>query len=166
MYKLPGHYSASVAERGCLYFFITSNSVSSQWSLSERTLNDSMSFAGQTLAQAYFDANQLKEDRVLVAYNDEPPNEKGNSKYGHLKGVVVADKRSGFWLVHSVPLYPNITCELCYFLKLLIRNSHTNLINWFFFYFNCKFSANPNDYYYPTTGMVRMIQWANNNWCK
>lgn len=64
--------------------------------------------AGQTLSQAFFNDQQK---RILVAYNDEPPNAKGNSKNGHLKGVVVADKRSGFWLVHSVPLYPNITCE-------------------------------------------------------
>ncbi|XP_031621229.1 deoxyribonuclease-2-alpha-like [Contarinia nasturtii] len=108
VYKLPGHYSASAAERGCLYFFITPSSVGSQWLLSEHTLNDTESIAGRTLTQAYFNENQL-EDRVLVAYNDEPPNAKGNSKKGHLKGVVVADKRSGFWLVHSVPLYPNIT---------------------------------------------------------
>lgn len=69
------------------------------------------SMAGQTLKQAFFSVDQGKDDRLLVAYNDEPPNAKGNSKRGHLKGVVVADKRSGFWLIHSVPLYPNISGE-------------------------------------------------------
>lgn len=111
MYKLPGRFEASVQKKGCLYFFITPNSVGSQWTLSEHSLDDEKSMAGQTLAQAYFSADQVKEDRLLIAYNDEPPNAKGNSKKGHLKGVVVADKRSGFWQIHSVPLYPNITCE-------------------------------------------------------
>lgn len=85
--------------------------VTSKWTLSEFTLEEIQSMAGQTLAQVYFDPKQVKEHRLLIAYNDEPPNQKGNSKYGHLKGVVVADKRSGFWLVHSVPLYPNITSK-------------------------------------------------------
>ncbi|XP_055299115.1 deoxyribonuclease-2-alpha [Sitodiplosis mosellana] len=111
LYKLPGRFDASIQKKGCLYFFITPNSVSSQWTLSEFSLENEKSMAGQTLAQAYFSADQVKEDRVLIAYNDEPPNAKGNSKNGHLKGVVVADKRSGFWLVHSVPLYPNITSD-------------------------------------------------------
>lgn len=91
-----------------MYFYITSNSDSSQWKLSEFSLTEIESMAGQTLSQAYFNA---EKERLVVAYNDEPPNSKGNSKKGHLKGVVVADKRSGFWLVHSVPLYPNLTCK-------------------------------------------------------
>lgn len=112
MYKLPGRFDASFGKKkGSLYYYITPNSVGSQWSLSELSLQDKENIAGHTLTQAYFDAGQLKDDRVLIAYNDEPPNAKGNSKKGHLKGVVVSDKRSGFWLVHSVPLYPNITCE-------------------------------------------------------
>lgn len=85
--------------------------VRSQWTLSAFTLANIQSMAGQTLAQAYFNPDQLKNDRLLVAYNDEPPNQKSNTKNGHLKGVVVADKQSGFWLIHSVPLYPNISCK-------------------------------------------------------
>lgn len=110
LYKLPGRFDDVAGKKGCLYFFITSKTVSSQWTLSEYTLNDITSMAGQTLAQAYFD-EQSKQDRLLIAYNDEPPNNKSNARKGHLKGVVVADKRSGFWLVHSVPLYPNISCK-------------------------------------------------------
>lgn len=84
--------------------------IDSQWKMSAFNLSELESMAGQTLAQAYFSSNQTNADRLMIAYNDEPPNRKGESKYGHLKGVVVADKRSGFWLIHSVPLYPNISC--------------------------------------------------------
>lgn len=82
----------------------------SQWKLSKFEIGDSESMAGQTLTQAYFSSNQTKGNRLKVAYNDDPPNEQGKSKYGHLKGVVAADKRSGFWMIHSVPSYPDITC--------------------------------------------------------
>lgn len=82
----------------------------SQWKLSTFNLSVPESMAGQTITQAYFKSNQTDGNRLMIAYNDEPPNQKGKSKYGHLKGVVVADKRSGFWLIHSVPSYPNISC--------------------------------------------------------
>lgn len=52
---------------------------------------------------------KLQVNRLVIAYNDEPPNKKGNPRKGHTKGLVVADERAGFWLVHSVPLFPNIT---------------------------------------------------------
>lgn len=45
----------------------------------------------------------------MIAYNDEPPTRKGNLKKGHTKGVVIADAHSGLWVIHSVPLFPNIT---------------------------------------------------------
>lgn len=111
MYKLPGQYENSWKyKRGCRYLYITSNSANSQWQMSTLTLDKLESMTGQTLTKAYFDADSV-QDRLLIAYNDEPPNGKSNSKRGHLKGVVVADQRSGFWLVHSVPLYPNISCK-------------------------------------------------------
>lgn len=67
--------------------------------------------AGQTLAQAFYDSSNDVQDRLLIAYNDEPPIGTTNNNKGHTKGVLVADAKSGFWLVHSVPLYPNISSE-------------------------------------------------------
>lgn len=82
-----------------------------QWKLSKRSLYDLESMAGQTITQAYFHSNKTGGNRLMVAYNDDPPNQQAKSKYGHLKGVVVADKHSGFWLIHSVPSYPDISCQ-------------------------------------------------------
>lgn len=40
-------------------------------------------------------------------YNDEDPGGGERWAYAHAKGVLVFDDRSGFWLLHSVPKYPN-----------------------------------------------------------
>lgn len=110
--------------------YLTSASPNNEWQESAKKIGDADSFAGRTVSQAYFDrtkvlchakkqfisyrnvfANniQFQIERLLIAYNDEPPNKKGNSKRGHTKGLVVANQNTGFWLIHSVPLFPNIT---------------------------------------------------------
>lgn len=47
-----------------------------------------------------------------MAYNDEPPESTYSANCGHTKGVLVADDQSGFWMIHSVPKFPNITSSL------------------------------------------------------
>lgn len=124
LYKLPGQFDGATKDKKSMYLFISSNSPETNWTLSGHTLNDLDSFAGQTLSQAYYDLDVVNHTRLLIAYNDEPPNRKSNSNKGHLKGVIVADERSGFWLIHSVPLYPNISSEWFSVLKC------NNLIEW------------------------------------
>jgi len=45
---------------------------------------------------------------MWAIYNDEPTNENKSFTMGHTKGIVVADNSSGFWLVHSVPKFPQL----------------------------------------------------------
>lgn len=45
---------------------------------------------------------------MWIVYNDEPTNQRITSLMGHSKGMVVADNSSGFWLVHSVPKFPDL----------------------------------------------------------
>lgn len=54
------------------------------------------------------------KDRVAVAYNDEPPTGRPIGSDGHTKGIVVADRHSGFWLIHSVPRYPDYSTNYSY----------------------------------------------------
>lgn len=126
LYKLPGHFGEAHQSKGRLFMYFTSNSETPQWILSDRTVDDPMSIPGRTIVQAYF--NATKVERLVVAYNDEPPNKKSNSKKGHLKGLLVADEASGFWLIHSVPLFPNITGMYSYLQNLLFNWINTRSI--------------------------------------
>lgn len=45
---------------------------------------------------------------LYMAYNDQPPEGDDTVYYGHTKGVVMADRTGGFWLIHSVPHYPSV----------------------------------------------------------
>lgn len=41
-------------------------------------------------------------------YNDEPTNYNTVSLMGHAKGIVMGDNKTGFWLVHSTPKFPQL----------------------------------------------------------
>lgn len=45
---------------------------------------------------------------MWLVYNDEPTNTRPTFSLGHSKGTIVADKSTGYWLVHSVPKFPQL----------------------------------------------------------
>ncbi|XP_066245534.1 plancitoxin-1-like isoform X2 [Euwallacea similis] len=101
-YKLPKqtkHENALVKE-GLGYMYMTSDD-HNQWIFSETGINSSNSLIGNTLNPLYNNAKKY----LSILYNDQPPQGHAGSK-GHTKGVVIADKTSGLWLIHSVPNFP------------------------------------------------------------
>ncbi|XP_053695652.1 plancitoxin-1 [Sabethes cyaneus] len=103
LYKLPHEeFDRKSQSTGFRYAFLTSAERSTQWKLSERTVNDSNSIPGNTLEPVLLEGT----DVLALLYNDEPPENKTDGLRGHTKGVVATDGQSGFWLVHSVPKYP------------------------------------------------------------
>lgn len=107
LYKLPNKFdglrSKESKNEGLSYLYITPSSMS-QWTLSERFINESTSMPGATLSFVY--KKQDVDNNLVMMYNDEPTNGKTDGSRGHTKGVVVANDISGFWLVHSVPKFP------------------------------------------------------------
>jgi len=71
--------------------------------ISDKTLDQETGYLGQTLGQVY-DGAKTKVGWVM--YNDQNPDGTTTSTYGHTKGVVGFDGTSGFWLIHSVPRWP------------------------------------------------------------
>ncbi|XP_060841772.1 cell-death-related nuclease 7-like isoform X2 [Rhopalosiphum padi] len=63
---------------------------------------------GHTVSQMYTTDKAYNESIIWMVYNDEPTNGPVSSSKGHSKGVVVAESSSGLWLVHSVPLFPQL----------------------------------------------------------
>jgi len=57
-----------------------------------------------TIQQLY---SSLGESYAYALYNDETDESKKSSTRAHAKGVVLFGKTKGFWLIHSVPRYPN-----------------------------------------------------------
>lgn len=104
LYKIPrGNHNNKLVKNGEAYLYMSSNSMGS-WKLSNLSVNSSLSFLGNSLKPLY---NTKKNKQLLhILYNDEPPTKHPNLKKGHTKGIVVADKQGGFWIVHSIPLFP------------------------------------------------------------
>jgi len=98
VYKMPN---------GFQYAYYDSHSTGGL-SLASDTLDCTTTCAlGSTLHQVY----SAKSTIAHLQYNDQPVEGSSTSKGpsgGHVKGVLAADKTSGFWLIHSVPLFPDL----------------------------------------------------------
>lgn len=109
LYKLPSSAmfndvkSLNHPDNGLNYLYITSDSETAEWTLSESLINSTASIPGHTLSQSVFGDN---EDNLIVMYNDQPPEGPGISSRGHSKGLVVTDGSKAFWMIHSVPHFP------------------------------------------------------------
>ncbi|XP_078044827.1 deoxyribonuclease II [Augochlora pura] len=108
LYKLPKTTQSSnpLIRKGLAYLFVTNKSVETGWRLSTRSIGSNSSIPGLTLAPLY---NRTNENKSLwTLYNDSPPDGPAVFKYGHTKGVVIANDNQGFWLIHSVPGFPPV----------------------------------------------------------
>lgn len=106
LYKIPadGNHLQNEAEfrdkdNGLKFLYISSKSTTKDWSLSTKLINDSLSLPGNTLSSSVYEKN---ENNLIVLYNDQPPEGDALESRGHSKGVLVADKAKGFWIIHSV----------------------------------------------------------------
>ncbi|XP_015596769.1 plancitoxin-1 [Cephus cinctus] len=106
-YKIPKMSDSSnpLIRQGVAYLYMTSDSSSSGWQLSSKDISSKDSIAGYTLSPLY--KNENSSD-LWILYNDQPPNKAPATKYGHTKGVVMVSSKQGFWLIHSVPLFPSV----------------------------------------------------------
>jgi len=67
--------------------------------------NDAVS---TTLAQIYSD---FKSSSGFVMYNDQDPDGTNHESRAHSKGVAGLDTEQGFWMIHSVPSFPNAVID-------------------------------------------------------
>ncbi|KAM9313319.1 deoxyribonuclease-2-alpha [Gastrophryne carolinensis] len=103
VYKLPKLEHDHSAEAGMAYMYQDGDS--GGWVPGASLMNSTDSAAGRTLQQLY--SSSQSQDVAYILYNDQPPEVPPNAIRGHTKGVVLLDKETGFWLVHSTPHFPN-----------------------------------------------------------
>nr|AYV89014.1 Deoxyribonuclease-2 [Tetranychus truncatus] len=109
IYKLPRESDESLqstlaGRTGFNYAYITSNDFKDgKWKISEKSVKDKDSMWGQTLAAAYKDPSKY----TYALWNDAPSKGKESGTKAHSKGVIVMDKSTGFYIVHSVPKFVN-----------------------------------------------------------
>ena len=84
------------------YLQYGSSFVKSNFTLDQSTSGCVMQTAGQM-----YGIPSGGQSYALAVYNDEPPGLTVGSQYAHQKGMLMSDSTSGYWLVHSMPLWPN-----------------------------------------------------------
>lgn len=77
--------------------------MSQNFVLSTVSLNKTSHAVAQTVQQIY----SLRDQIAYIMYNDQWPNGKKSEIRGHTKGVLAFDSEAGFWLIHSVPMFPS-----------------------------------------------------------
>jgi hypothetical protein len=90
------------APRGTAYLYADSTTPS--LTPSPHSMNDTATGAlTHTLQQLW----TLPPDGSYVLWNDSPPGAAAyNYSYGHTKGITATTATGGFWLTHSIPLFP------------------------------------------------------------
>ncbi|XP_035257622.1 deoxyribonuclease-2-beta-like [Anguilla anguilla] len=101
LYKVPNKTNTDL--NGLKYVYI--NSTTSKWL---DLINDREGVLANTLRPLLTHQNHTS-DFGFISYNDQPPNKTASQDFGHSKGVVMMNKATGVWLLHSTPQFPNNT---------------------------------------------------------
>ncbi|NWW90570.1 DNS2B protein, partial [Rhynochetos jubatus] len=109
LYKLPKHTKGEMPMLGLEYMYM--DTLAPEWQLSKYLINMTQGALGQTLQQLYktYESEASDNNIAYAIYNDEVPESGSDAwKRGHTKGFLLLDKSQGFWVIHSVPLFPPI----------------------------------------------------------
>eukprot|EP00111_Clytia_hemisphaerica_P012202 TCONS_00035821-protein len=113
LYKLPKIYWQDVPEYvkdGSAYAYLDNEDM--EFTLSPTLITSPQSVAGLTLNQVYdaYENRATPSGQAHLFYNDanlDINDDSYNSKWGHTKGAMAFDQQIGFWMIHSVPHFPD-----------------------------------------------------------
>jgi deoxyribonuclease-2 len=97
---------------GSNYFVYTSANDGS-FALSPYNLSQSTQGCIMQTVQQIYNFNNETHPVDYGAYNDAPPPPiaAASSVYAHSKGIIMTNATTGFWLIHSVPEWPNTIAQ-------------------------------------------------------
>ncbi|XP_060934860.1 LOW QUALITY PROTEIN: deoxyribonuclease-2-alpha-like [Limanda limanda] len=99
LYKLP-----NMKDGGLSYLYMDEST--SGWIRSRKTINSSSGTLAHTLKPLLDFYVRKMEGFGYLLYNDQSPWKMAPASFGHSKGVVMLDRRTGVWLSHSTPKFP------------------------------------------------------------
>nr|XP_040040410.1 deoxyribonuclease-2-alpha-like [Gasterosteus aculeatus aculeatus] len=103
LYKLP-----KVKSNGLCYLYMDEST--NGWQVSKKQISSTSGALANTLKPLLDFYDRKTEGFGYMLYNDQPPDPPGpksvSASYGHSKGVVMLDRRTGVWLSHSTPRFP------------------------------------------------------------
>ncbi|KAL1772295.1 deoxyribonuclease-2-beta isoform X1 [Sigmodon hispidus] len=106
-YKLPKRLGKEHADSGREYLYL--DSTMRTWRKGQHLVNSNRSMLARTLEPLYEANISQSNNTAYLIYNDGVPKSTNYSKkYGHTKGLLVWNRIKGFWLIHSVPRFPQI----------------------------------------------------------
>jgi len=103
-YKLPRKVPNPVQDG---YGYLYMDAATASFKTSKFSAADTSSAMGATLQQVYANAQQQRDTMAYVFYNDANPEGKEFFDYGHSKGALAFTTDGGFWMIHTIPKYPN-----------------------------------------------------------
>nr|ACQ58151.1 Deoxyribonuclease-2-alpha precursor [Anoplopoma fimbria] len=99
LYKLPKSDSR--------FTYLYMDESTNGWKTSKEAINSKSGTLANTLKPLLDFYDKKNEGFGYMLYNDQPPVLNSvSSSFGHSKGVVLLDKRTGVWLSHSAPKFP------------------------------------------------------------
>uniref|UniRef100_A0A8C3AJ29 Deoxyribonuclease-2-alpha n=1 Tax=Cyclopterus lumpus TaxID=8103 RepID=A0A8C3AJ29_CYCLU len=104
VYKYPS------GEDGLSYLYMDENT--NGWKVSKEAINSKSGTLANTLKPLFDFYDRKTEGFGFMLYNDQPPKlpkrqlSAAPASFGHSKGVIMLDKRTGVWLSHSTPKFP------------------------------------------------------------
>ncbi|XP_059196367.1 plancitoxin-1-like [Centropristis striata] len=100
LYKLP-----NTNGRGLSYLYMDKST--NGWQMSNKMINSESGTLANTLKPLLDFYNTKTEGFGYMLYNDQPPKPyAAPASFGHSKGVVMLDRKTGVWLSHSTPKFP------------------------------------------------------------
>uniref|UniRef100_A0A183J8E5 Deoxyribonuclease II n=1 Tax=Soboliphyme baturini TaxID=241478 RepID=A0A183J8E5_9BILA len=103
LYKLPdiNDHPNPLVQNGTAFLYLDASMT--EWTNTQKSVSSPDNNLALTLQQYY--SNRENKTVLYLLYNDQF-NETSN-KFGHTKGLLLFDENTGFWIVHSVPHFPN-----------------------------------------------------------
>ncbi|CAI5445620.1 unnamed protein product [Caenorhabditis angaria] len=168
-YKLPhlwDHPESVPISNGTGFLYMDPNQKT--WKLMENGMDAQQNNAVYSTLEQYY-GNSDNSSYFSYMYNDEWPDSTiWSNNSGHAKGVVMFDKSSGFWLIHSIPKFPSVVefrypsnahwygqMGLCLSLGF---NSLADVAQQLFFYNTFTYQFNLPDYFANSVPLLTRLQ--------